>query len=246
MIVRTMSGHHLVTAQPEHARQSAVLAAHLGAIFLGDHGDRRTLLVAAHHHDDGWREWEQSPRITPDGLPVDFLAMEREEHFAIWERAIFGTLQRHGPGPASLIARHAMGLFTSHDHAADAYFDELIRTLESRAWPGMAPEEARLRAERGFAALYLCDLLSLIAVSGRFGRSSATLLRPDGSSLAIEAWLEGDWTVRVDPWPFCLDRLTAIHVDGCMIPFGQESHALDLLRHPRELARRVAIDYIPL
>ena len=72
----------LLISQLEHARIAGELAAAcLGAGAAGEFGSRWSEVHAAIvHHDDGWLEWERTPRCDPHtGCPVSYTHLEPAE-----------------------------------------------------------------------------------------------------------------------------------------------------------------------
>lgn len=245
MILRHLDGHHYIVRQPEHARQSGVILAHLRPEFLGGMTEQWDLLRACRQHDDGWAEWEKNPRLQENGLPVNFCDINKDDHADNWTRTIFGQLMYLGPAAASYVARHASALQDMEEAEGGQDRQELIETLVKRAWPEAAPDEGKAVSQAGFQALYACDALSLIALAGWKNRLTLKLHHSEEGEVSIEAWREGDWNVRVSPWPFCTDIIKGAHVDAVCLQQGEESAAAAILRDPRDYLVRVPIDYLP-
>lgn len=247
MIVRSLPDAHYLIRQSEHARQTGVLAAALKPEFLGPFEHQLPILRASALHDDGWDAWDAAPRFEANGLPVNFTAMDRGDHVEIWRRTIFGLLERLGPAEAAFLVQHAV-MITTHegeDRKPDYCFGELLEPLMERAWPGAAAEERAALAARGFSVLAAADALSLLACAGWDGRIPLELRNEAGRAVALEAWCEDDWTVRVAPWPFAPPEMPNVWVDAVAVPPGEEAAAPLLLRAPRDRAVRVRIDYRP-
>lgn len=67
-------------------------------------------LAAINQHDNGWHEWEQSPKLRADGYPQDF--MHGDEPLAkldLWRRGIERAAAQH-PFAGVLVSRHAQRL----------------------------------------------------------------------------------------------------------------------------------------
>jgi hypothetical protein len=103
MIRRDDRGDWLIIDQIEHARLAAELARHWGArppTMLPVEDARRVaqetpaesslcIWLAVAVHDDGWDEWDRSPRIHPQtGRPREFREMRMEDSAAIWTKSI--------------------------------------------------------------------------------------------------------------------------------------------------------------
>jgi hypothetical protein len=139
---------------------------------------------------------------------------------------------------AVLIARHARRLLS--DPLSRRIFQERERELARRGLAGAEPQEAESRLERGYRALYLADLLSLIACDGWTGPRPARLSDARGGEIELTAWREGDWTVRVRPWPFEPPRIEDAGVEAIPIFAGEEPQIAGRLREnlPRARAPR--------
>ncbi|MCC5876189.1 MAG: DUF3891 family protein [Candidatus Sumerlaeia bacterium] len=245
MIVRRVDGKHHIIRQPDHARQSGVIAAHLREEFLGDHVYRREFLLATARHDDGWIDWESNPRLAPCGLPLNFSEIDKGRHIGNWSRGIFSALHEIGPFAASLLAKHALPLVKDKGEEVAAYFEDLLRCLEVRAWPDLEQGVARLLTTRFSAALSLADLLSLVACAG--WEDIQTLEVPDstGTPCRFTIKLDDLWAVRVDPWPFVLPELRGIPVRSITVPVGMEEEASPILQAYSTPPETVLIDVIP-
>lgn len=243
MIVRPLGSHVYITRQPEHARHSAVIAAHLRPEFLGDAELHTDFLRATRHHDDGWAPHDDDPAIGEDGWPLNFTGSENNAHADAWTNTIFGGLHRFSPASAALMARHARGILDLDD-AAMAHLDELTVALAARAWPELDAEAREVNVRRGASVLALGDVLSLTALAGWNDRFVIRLHNADGSEFPVEAWRDGDWIVRVKPWPFVVPELRAVRAASVCIDKSDAADARQILRHPRDHATVVSADYL--
>jgi len=246
MIVRKVGAETFIVRQPDHARQSGVVAAHLPNVYLGDVSRRHEFLLAVSRHDDGWIEWERDPAYEETGLPRNFQEINKQRHIDNWSRGIFRLLRDIGPFAASLLARHALPLVREKGEEVVAYFGELLASLEARAWPGLQGDVARFHTEQGAAALALADLASLIPLAGWTDVHRVVLLREDGSGYPVSLWAESDWVVRVDPWPFLVPALRRVPVDAIRIPAGTNPDIPALLAKPSDPADRIHLDILPV
>jgi hypothetical protein len=118
----------MLISQIEHARISGQLAAHAIAQF-GASAERagssptpahlatirQQVLAAIVHHDDGWTEWEQAPRLDPElGRPLTFTELEPAEALAIWSASIESAAAT-GPLEAAMVAGHFLRLLEHGD-----------------------------------------------------------------------------------------------------------------------------------
>ena len=245
MIVRELGDHYTLVRQAEHARMSGVIAAHLRVEFLGEPQEQLDIVRGAAHHDIGWNFWDDSPRFQANGLPINFPDIEKGEHRDCWTRMIFMNLELHGPAAAVFVTRHGEELDDVKENTAVSERRELMKALLARAYPGLSDEEREERKERGFRALFFGDALSLIACAGWDHTLELELWRRGGEPLRCRARRDGDWSVRISPWPFATDEVRKVHVDGVVIPKGMESQCRAILAQPREYRRRLFVDYLP-
>jgi hypothetical protein len=244
MIVRTLGDFHHLVRQSEHARQSAVITGSLDSKWLGAEAHRVAVLRATRRHDEGWNVWDDAPATREDGLPLPFDKIDLGDHEANWRRSIFGALDALGPAEAAIIGRHSIALHKGTDEDEAARF-ELVMALGRRAWPGVDDATVRSHVEQGFSALYFGDAVSLIGVAGWEERLPFELRAEDGDRLQVEAWRDGDWTVRVNPWPFAMPALPNVWVDATVIPVGEEPSAVARLRHHAGFLHRLPIHILP-
>jgi hypothetical protein len=111
MIVQRRAGELLLIRQTDHAALSGVLAEHWGAGAFARPEPRASMLVAAARHDNGWREWEEAPRVNPaTRRPYNFTEMPVGEHFPFYLRGIDGVV-RDDPYAGLLVCLHLGGLY---------------------------------------------------------------------------------------------------------------------------------------
>lgn len=245
MIVRRVDGNHYIIRQPDHARQSAVIAAHLRDEFIGSPVYRREFLLATAHHDDGWFEWEKAPRLSSSGLPLNFSEIDKGRHIGNWTRGIFSVLHELGPFAASLLARHALPLVRDKGEEVVQYFNELLDHIEKRAWPELAATEARAVTNRASAALSLADLVSLVPCAGWTEPQELELIDEAGGTHMFTIKMEEPWSVRVDPWPFVLPELRGVPVPAKVVPVGMEEDALSILQAYSTPHETILVDVKP-
>ncbi|HEY8203017.1 MAG TPA: DUF3891 family protein [Actinomycetota bacterium] len=87
MIFQRRGGGLLAVTQPDHGRLAGLIAgAWGGAAWRPEPWG--PVKLSAHHHDDGWAAWEESPTLHPDGRPVDFLTLAAPERVEIYRRSV--------------------------------------------------------------------------------------------------------------------------------------------------------------
>jgi hypothetical protein len=121
-----MPGWALIS-QIEHARISALLASQCRGRFgpVNSSLIRDEVLVAIAAHDDGWREWEQSPQLDPKhGRPLSFMELPVRDATAIWSKSI-AVAEEIGPLAAWMVSGHFLRLL---EHSEHARFDPLTQS----------------------------------------------------------------------------------------------------------------------
>lgn len=103
MIVRSQS---VLVRQTEHAALSAAFA----RAWPSEFPHRDSVLVATHRHDDGWAEWELSPRLL-NGRPMDFTNTPVEDHVALYKRGI-DLVEVEDPLAGLIASMHGERLYT--------------------------------------------------------------------------------------------------------------------------------------
>lgn len=216
--------HWLLISQVEHARLSGVLAEKCLAKFGGeDHSldpVRQELLSAITHHDDGWREWEQAPRLDPQsGKPLSFLELPVDEAIGIWDRSIQAAAEISDLAAWTVAGHFSALLATVGDHAQEATSRDWLHkaALRRSQWfaDWHARDEATHTAELAGEALkwlQLFDILSLwpcsqYPVAGeqtpqlpkpfRTGQTLVREIRPSARQAPNEPC-----RIVFEPWPF--------------------------------------------
>ncbi|HEX6961211.1 MAG TPA: DUF3891 family protein [Lacipirellula sp.] len=206
-------------SQIEHARISAQLAAHCTGRFAAGQVDdsiRREVLAAIEHHDDGWADWERSPRQhSESGKPVSFMELEPAESTFIWTKSV-AVAEEHGPLAAWLVAGHFARLLENSEHAhadrhAKIWLDgvKIARREAIAQWQKMNPaiHTAEL-AEEALQWLWSFDELSLwfccTCPAADDATSQTEKSRNVGQDGAIEMKLSADTPgiATASPWRF--------------------------------------------
>lgn len=163
----------LLISQVEHARLSGLLAEKCLAKFGGENPAldhvRQELLSAIYHHDDGWAEWEQTPRLDSDeGRPLSFTELPPAEAIAVWDRSIEAAYAI-GDLAAWTVAGHFSALLAiTSTHASEAPGSDWIAKVASQRAEWFAQWHARNKslhtaelAGEALKWLQLFDILSL-------------------------------------------------------------------------------------
>ena len=89
MIRRDDGDDWLLMSQVDHAHLASEIAAVWGNDVVASLPVPDLLVPAIRDHDEGWRDWEQTPAIDPEtGKPRDFTAMPMRIATAIWSKSI--------------------------------------------------------------------------------------------------------------------------------------------------------------
>lgn len=212
MILRHTDGGVVAVAQPDHA----LLARHLADVWAPGAVGKPTdcLLTAAHHHDDGWREWEQQPTVDLEGKPHDFLTIPMPERVAIYRRGIH--LVAAGDLCAGLLTSMHFTRLLAQGLASFGGEDRRLGEIflaEQVAWEHGARRRLGepIGVEPDYLVLRAVDYLSLLLCMRTLGDLAGAALPPvhfgtDGPATAIRLGL-GEGTLLLDPWPFGPDLL---------------------------------------
>jgi Protein of unknown function (DUF3891) len=218
MIICSGDGTLAVVRQVDHQIQCGVLARAWGNDVFARPPHYDDLIVAAQIHDEGWRGWEEHPRIDPKGRPMDFPDLAREEHIPLYERGIRMAADV-GPRVGLIVSMHGQGLYEkrlgldgiapARDTRPDpeqvflAAQDDLQRNLCAQ----INDPDATQWAWAGFRLLQAWDTLSLYLTWRGLPRGATwTLPRvprhvgDDGVEVRLKPGDDGACTV--DPWPF--------------------------------------------
>jgi hypothetical protein len=88
IVTRREGGLALVT-QVEHGRVAGELAAHWGnAVFEGP-APRESVVLAARHHDEGWRAWDARGLLNEvERRPLHFLEIDPDDHVRLYREGV--------------------------------------------------------------------------------------------------------------------------------------------------------------
>lgn len=198
----------MVVTQTDHAKLAADI---LGLwLELRDHPQRRVILWAALHHDDGWQQADAAPMVDPSGEPCDFLTLPAAERIRVWER---GTTQylTSNPDGARLILQHALRLFRdSKGDQGQGFVAELEARLER-----LTAEDPTTTRElaTSYGWLRIADQLSLVLCNRWLGPFETAGRHP-----SVRAELDGE-TMKLSPFP--LAGTTRFDIPCRLIPARQ-------------------------
>lgn len=200
MIVNpTPNGWELI-CQPAHA----LLSLQLAARWKHDTPPPRwwETLHAVAQHDNGWHEWEQEPKLTGSGAPMNFIHMPPPDAIAQWERGI-ARAAHQGRWVGLLVSRHATSLYAGRKGDLDALDAFLERqTAQQAQWQrelGVTEEDTAL----GYRWVRFFDWLSLVLGWRRLPENGSPIslgMGPDGRDYNARRLSDG--AVTLDPYPF--------------------------------------------
>lgn len=243
----------LMISQIEHARVSHQLASEWrGLLADAPPPVRDEVLAAILHHDDGWADWERTPKIDPDhGRPYGFTEMPPAEAQAIWTGSI-DVCRRIGPLAGWVVASHFIELQDKQD---DDYHDWKPWLAASRrlsdgwlaAWQAADPSHTRALAEDCVRVLQAFDWLSLWLCCRApvwVGSEPSETLDFGADEGPIEAVTftpneqppaQGELpAIGVAPWPFASDRVR-VEVESTAVSAGRYLNFQEVLREAQPI-----------
>ena len=111
MIVREGGDAWQVVLQVHHGDLAGRLAAAWGNDIFEPPRRRRSLVVAATRHDDGWAVWERWPQLADgENRPLPFFEVQAPSHLAFYRAAIV-DITRQDPYSGLLVSMHGAGIY---------------------------------------------------------------------------------------------------------------------------------------
>lgn len=204
--------------QADHAGLAGELAARWGGELAHRFEPWGAMVIATRRHDDGWKEWDASPRIDPDGRPLDFITVSMTDRVDIYRRGV-ELVMDEGPRVALLASLHVTGLFLGRFEAEATRFIDLLQAEDRALAEEFVSEQESLQAEMRAGAgadpmpqyrlLQVFDRLSLalcIQPLDRMSRMSIgqVPLRAGEPPSSVDLWVD-EGRVVLDPYPFADD-----------------------------------------
>ncbi|MGH2760036.1 MAG: DUF3891 family protein [Actinomycetota bacterium] len=225
MIVQQHSSGLLLFRQTDHALLSGAFAAAWGNDLVPAPARRVATIVAAARHDDGWAEWELSPKLNKDGEPVDFIHIPIADHTRLYKHGI-DLVESEDPYAGLIASLHGQRLYTRPFYPGmDPRIDHLTgRDLEiATAYvEGERDRQERLRqvvdgdgltddAEEGWRLLQVWDRLSLLVCMSPLRAGTDQNLPPMAArsgDVTMLARANDKGELLCDPYPFTHEPAT--------------------------------------
>lgn len=216
MIIQQRTDDIAVIAQADHARLAGEMAARWRARF----GRWDQLVKATARHDDGWIEWDQSPKFGQSGAPFDFISAPTDDRVEIYAKGVRAVLEEH-PWTVLLVSMHLTGLFLGrYEPNASPMIDNLPVSDQQVARRFIEEETARqnrIKEELGsdplahYRLVQVFDRLSLtlcLQPLSFIGKNSIDFVPFDDSDEGtLTLWAE-EGVIKLDPYPFQSERFT--------------------------------------
>jgi hypothetical protein len=220
MIRRDDRADWLIIPQIEHARLAGELALAWGNERVRSLAEFPKLLWGVAHHDDGWREWDEVPRLKPEtGFPRNFIEMRMRDSTAIWTKSI--AICSADPLAGIAVSRHFCYLSrqvqsSGHADADDrAALDQFLieqggveASLSNRArsqYPSSGSDENLEQLyDFGFRTVRFFDSVSLWLCCSE-EQHAESLTTPLGEAIRLIPQAAG--FIAIDPYPLGVDSL---------------------------------------
>ncbi|MEZ4725656.1 MAG: DUF3891 family protein [Caldilineaceae bacterium] len=230
MIVREMAnGQLLCIHQTTHALMAEQFCRHWGNADFARPLPYAATMLAIAQHDNGWYEWELSPRLRSDQYPMDFMHDDDPlGKVQLWRRGIDRVFEQH-PYAALLVGRHAALLYAGdlpnltgavHQHVAAFIADQrMLLDVVRHAYAGDDRYHALLADEvvdANTRLLQFGDHASL-QVTIPWATQQRMSNCPLNTHERIEIEIRyNDAEITFTPWPFGVDRF-AVEIHGKLL-----------------------------
>jgi hypothetical protein len=245
VIVSRRPGGLVLVRQVDHQDQCGLMADAWGNERFARPEPFGPIALAARVHDEGWRAWEREPGVGPDGAPVNFSAIDRPTHVALYREGIAAAAAEDARA-GLLVSLHGQGLYEGRRgldpgpatpraqrepevRAFLAEQDEVQAGLRARIGGGRELDEW---AWAGYRLLQTWDVMSLFLTWGALwdrGRVTLPQVPRASGDAGVELTLtaRGDGAAACDPWPFA-ERAVDLPVAARTVPDRRYASAGDL------------------
>jgi hypothetical protein len=228
MIRRDGEGVFLLIRQHDHGLLAGYFASQVGNALYPPPMPRRPVLTAIAQHDCGWQEWDDRPRLDGGGNPAHAFNCDLEVAVSAWGASVERVAEGH-PYAGLLVSLHVLALAleaASRSPAippTDEAAERRRQFVLSRFIQRQIQQQMGLRASLGLATdkplraglgdsdepveellaehLHLLQFLDALSLNACFDR----LLFPRFNEVRMDR--EGDGCIRLDPWPFGVERV---------------------------------------
>jgi Protein of unknown function (DUF3891) len=245
VIVSRRPGGLVLVRQVDHQEQCGLMAEAWGNRGFARPEPYAPIALAAAIHDEGWRRWERAPEVGADGLPINFSAIDRPTHVALYEEGIDAAAARD-PAAGLLVSLHGQGLYEGR-RGLDPGPPTPRAEREPQVRAFLAEQDgvqARLRARlggdpalddwawAGYRLLQTWDVMSLFLTWGTLWDRGAIALpqvprRAGDPGVELTVRAAGDGEAVCAPWPFAGDAVD-LPVAARTVPDRRYASASDL------------------
>lgn len=232
MIVREMPNEQLLCIhQTSHALMAADFCRHWGNRDFAPPQPYGPTMIAIAQHDNGWYEWEQRPKLRPDGYPMDFVNdPDVVAKVQLWRRSVDRSAAQH-PYAGILVGRHASLLYQdsfdqiaseeARAHVAEFIADQQLLLELFRMQAADAPQMQRWLSDERIDAnsrlLQFGDRASLQLIMPWASERLFPLCPLDGQGTMVSIRMQFDEeTVTFDPWPYHVGEFT-VTMEGWLL-----------------------------
>jgi hypothetical protein len=217
MIVTVADGQLLLVRQTDHQVLSGLLADAWGSVRFARPQPFAPLVCAAYEHDNGWRAWEQAPKVDPaTRRPYQFTDVPLEEHLAFYRQGI-DELAARDPQAGLLVNLHCQGFHNKrfgtmpeavmkpHSPERDSALKRFmigLQTQERELGRRISVDSATLWVQ--YELLQFFDRLSLyLCIPPQKPKELGPVpVGSGGELLTLRLTPAAEGVVRVTPWPF--------------------------------------------
>lgn len=112
MIVQKREDHFVVIRQNDHAAVSGVFAEEWGNETFRRPEPFESFRLASAEHDNGWRDWDASPKIDPESHePWQFTALPVADHLSFYQYGIKNVMKKDLYA-GLLVSMHCTGIYS--------------------------------------------------------------------------------------------------------------------------------------
>lgn len=234
MIVQQLAEILRITYQIDHADLAGQFTAHWGNTLFANPMPLPEVQIASTFHDNGWRDWDQNPKIDPaTGHPIDFMHMAVREHTKLYRKGIADVMAKDLYA-GLLVNIHGCGLYNGRYGTSDvpgleyysaqdlsivtAFISEHeakqnVLKEQLRAASQLAEETFEQQLWINYRLLQTWDRLSLYFCLHDLAKAPALTLASvptdyAGQMTNIQVTPQDGHTVTISPYPFVHSPLT--------------------------------------